>query len=147
MNASNQCVLLKQTCDHFSHSKYLLLTPHTIPVTASFLCSFTIKFQKICLYSPSIIFHFLFLLVPTPMKLLSTDTAFIQAYVISMLLVYWKFLLGQPEVCFTIDHSLFLELLHLTSRLLFSSGFPSTLLATSCQFTLLVLHCVPNLSI
>lgn len=129
-------------------SKYLLLTTHTILVTVSSLCSFTVKLQKMCLYSPSTIFHLLFSLTPTPMNLLSTETVFIQAtsnfYAAK---VYLRILACQPEICFKTDHSLFLELLPwLPGYCSFSSGFPSILLATFCLFNFLILHCVPNIS-
>ena len=99
--------ILIPSFDPLSHTPFQLL-PHLPPLRDSK------TLQKICLYSPCTIFLFPFSLEPTPIKLLSTEKAFIQATTgLCVARVHQIFsvliLLGQPEALLTADHPLFPE--------------------------------------
>ena len=90
-----------------SHTPFQLL-PHLSPLLDSKIL------LNICLYSPCTIFLLPFSLGPTPIKLLSTEKAFIQVtrglYVARVHRIFWALTLpGQPEALITVDHPLFLE--------------------------------------
>ena len=90
-----------------SHTPFQFL-PHLSPILDSKIL------QNICLYSPCTIFLLPFSLGPTPIKLLSTEKAFIQVtrglYVARVHRTFWALTLpGQPEALITVDHPLFLE--------------------------------------
>jgi len=90
-----------------SHTPFQLL-PHLSPILDSKIL------QNICLYSPGTIFLLPFSLGRTPIKLLSTEKAFIQVtrglYVARVHRTFWALTLpGQPEALITVDHPLFLE--------------------------------------